>query len=84
MTLFFSQVGEGGIGRRSCAQLACHIANCSYHCLTVCEKSPGEALEEVKSVVIQCGVTEKVTCLLATESLGSEQVHVTYDAVVVL
>lgn len=76
MTIFSSKVGEGGLGRRSCTQLACHIAKCDYHCLPFCEESPGEALEAIKTVVMQCGVTEHTTCLVATESsFGSGQVN---------
>lgn len=55
--------------------MACHIAKCDYCCLAVYEESPGEALEAIKTVVMQCGITEHPTCLLVTESsLGPGQV----------
>lgn len=60
------------MGKRSCAELSAYISKCNYHYLV--PESTSDIQDEIKDVVIQCGVSQQSTCLVATESLGSTQV----------
>ncbi len=62
------------MGRRSCVQLAAYIANMKYHSLSpIHSQTPfSECLEEVKSVLKQCGLLNQPTVLLATDGVARE------------
>ena len=78
--VFFIQVGLGGVGRRSCIQLAAYIANMKYHCLTPLHSQTPfvDCVEEIKTVLRQCGLLNQPTVLLATDTAaGEHQVHCT-------
>ena len=66
------QIGVAGVGKRSCAKLSTYISKSNYHCLV--PESTSNIQDEIKHVVIQCGVSQQSTCLVATENLGSTQV----------
>lgn len=62
----------GGVGRRSSVKLASYISGCSYHQLTSSYGTPSECgtREELKEVVMECGVGNSPCVLLVTETLG--------------
>ena len=63
------QIGIGGVGKRSCLQLAAHITECQYHFLALdYNQNEADCKEELKAILVQCGVEEKQTVLVTSEN----------------
>lgn len=59
----------GGVGKRSCLELAAHIAGCEYHYLALdYNQNVSDCEEEFKTILMQCGIDNKPTVLVTSES----------------
>ena len=66
----------GSVGRRSYVQLASYIAGCKYQQLTPgYQHSTSETQEDLKPVLLECGVKNQPFVLLVSEDIG-EQVQI--------
>ena len=75
------KLGMGSVGRRSCVQLASYIAGCKYQQLTPgYQHSTSETQEDLKPMLLECGVKNQSFVLLVSEDIG-EQVLITDKSV---
>ena len=76
------KLGMGSVGRRSCVQLASYIAGCNYRQLTPgYQHSTSETQEDLKPVLLKCGVKNQSFVLLVSEVIG-EQVQIVDKSVI--
>lgn len=60
----------GGVGRRSCVRLASYISGSKYHYLSTAYGPGSGSREELKEVLVECGLRDSPCVLLVTEVLG--------------